>query len=128
MADFSRMLSVPAAFGRVACNLRCLLLMNRPLALGLLKASLVTLIAAGEVQSLLRAIMASATLSYTCGRAMPFGTPPTCVDRTEAPSSSGRASFGVCGLLALPTIHQIFGDNTAQFPRLTRDEACVFSS
>jgi len=29
-----------------------------------------------------------------------------------------RASFGVCGLLALPNIHQIFGDNSAKFPQL----------
>lgn len=58
-----------AAFGLVARNLCCFLLDNRPLALSLLKASLVTLIAAGGVNSLLHAIMASATPFYNCRRA-----------------------------------------------------------
>jgi len=34
----------------------------------------------------------------------------------RSPVSSWWASFGVCGLLALPTIHQIFGDNPAEYP------------
>jgi hypothetical protein len=55
-------------------------------------------------------------------------TSPAIVNGPEVLSFSWRAPFGVCGLLALPNIHQIFGDNSAEFPRLTRDEACVFSS
>jgi hypothetical protein len=53
---------------------------------------------------------------------------PALIYRTEVLSFTWRAPFGVCGLLALPNIHQIFGDNSAEFPRFTRDEACVFSS
>jgi len=34
----------------------------------------------------------------------------------RSPVSSWWASFGVCGLLAVPTIHQIFGDNPAEYP------------
>jgi len=30
---------------------------------------------------------------------------------------------GVCGLLAMPNIHQIFGDGLAEFPHFMRDEA-----
>ena len=35
----------------------------------------------------------------------------------RSPVSFWRAPFGVCGLLATPNIHQIFGDNPAKFPR-----------
>jgi hypothetical protein len=104
------------------------------LASSLLNARLVTLIAAGEVNALLHAIMASATPFYNCRRAIAhrlkryLGISPAFVHGTEVLSFSWRASLGVCGLLALPKIHQIFGDNSAKFPRFTRDKACVFSS
>lgn len=60
--------------------------------------------------------------------AAPSGVSPALVRGTEALSLIWRASFGVCGLLALPNIHQIFGDNPVKFPRFTRDKAWVFSS
>jgi hypothetical protein len=60
--------------------------------------------------------------------AAPFGVSPVLVRGTEALSFIWRASFGVCGLLALPNIHQIFGDNPVKFPRFSRDKAWVFSS
>jgi hypothetical protein len=60
--------------------------------------------------------------------ASPFGVSPALVRGTEALSFIWRASFGVCGLLALPNIHQIFGDNPVKFPRFTRDKAWIFSS
>ena len=50
--------------------------------------------------------------------AVPLGASPALVYRTEALSFIWRASFGVCGLLALPNIHQIFGDSLAEFPRV----------
>ena len=106
----------------------------RLLAKGTVKVSLVTLIAAGEVHSLLHAIMASAPLFNSCRQAFAYilkrylGIPPAFITRTEALSFIWREPVGVCGLLALPNIHQIFGDNSAEFPRFTCDEACVFSS
>lgn len=57
-----------------------------------------------------------------------FGVSSALVRGTEALSLIWRASFGVCGLLATPNIHQIFGDNPVKFPRFTRDKAWVFSS
>jgi hypothetical protein len=42
---------------------------------------------------------------------------------TKAPTFIYWAPFGVCGLLALPNIHQIFGDNLAKLPHFMRDEA-----
>jgi hypothetical protein len=57
-----------------------------------------------------------------------FGVSFALVRGTEAFSFIWRASFGVCGLLAMPNIHQIFGDNPVKFPRFTRDKAWVFSS
>jgi hypothetical protein len=70
---------------------------------------------------------------YCSRRACPYieaviTAAPSVADGTEAPSFTWRARFGVCGWLALPNIHQIFGDNAAEFPRFTRDKACVFSS
>ena len=60
--------------------------------------------------------------------AAPFGVSPALARGTEALSFIWRASFGVCGLLAAPKIHQIFGDNPVKFPRCTRDKAWIFSS
>jgi len=41
---------------------------------------------------------------------------------------SGR-HFGVCGLLAMPNIHQILGGSSTGYPRFVlRESACVSSS
>lgn len=42
----------------------------------------------------------------------------TCGWRLKTCLVSKQAPFGVCGLLALPNIHQIFGGSPAEYPRL----------
>jgi hypothetical protein len=87
-------------------------------AIGTVLACLVPLIPVARI-SAERAIEASATLCnsfraqylYRC-------CSPTWRQNWSPANLLWRALFGVCGLLALPNIHQTFGDYPAKFPRL----------
>jgi hypothetical protein len=95
----------------------------------LLNACLVSTIAAAEGNTSQCAIKGLVALFYTFRwahayiQAVPFGAAPGSVERTEVPSIRCWAPFGVCGLMAVPNIHQIFGGNLAAFPHLMRDKA-----
>jgi hypothetical protein len=91
----------PADRGHIACNLRCCLrstagLGSNSLGSGLVTASLVTLIAAGEVHSLLRAIMVSAAPISIAGRPMPI-------------YRSGILEYFACAWLDLKSLHFLGG-------------------
>ena len=97
-------------------------------------ACLVSQIAAGDVNSGRRVIRGSATADPLFRRAKAymlkqFAAPEFVVGNRSPADFDQRAPFGVCGLLALPKIHQIFGDSPAKYPRLcVCDEVRAFSS
>ena len=87
---------------------------------GFLTASLVPLIAVnGEELSPVNAYSRSRQIcaaSPKCKTTWICST--VCCQNWSPANLFWRASFGVCGLLALPNIHQTFGDYPAKFPRL----------
>lgn len=87
---------------------------ERPISL--LIAGLVSLLSAGVLYVIL---VIRAWLPQRC-RSNPSGS---CLwlAWVWSPVNFWQAPFGVCGLLALPIIHQIFGDSLAEFPH---ESAC----